>query len=71
MSFFTPADHELDGGPECQECVAEQDDESLESGICWNCGEVSGHHYGDGPDPDDIRDRQREDALDEAAGRFD
>ena len=29
----------LDGGPECQECGAEQNQEDTENGICWNCKE--------------------------------
>tara|TARA_R110002020_G_scaffold23945_1_gene79240 strand:- start:113 stop:316 length:204 start_codon:yes stop_codon:yes gene_type:complete len=50
----------LDGGPECVECGAEQNQEDIENGICWNCEEPSGHGPDEEPDPDEARDRMLE-----------
>lgn len=50
----------LDGGPQCQECGAEQNQDDIRIGICWNCEESSGHREDDGPDPDAINDKRRE-----------
>jgi hypothetical protein len=48
---MTPADWAyLDGGPECEECEecgAEQNQDDIRTGVCWNCEESSGHHEGE------------------------
>jgi hypothetical protein len=59
----------LDGGPECRECGAEQNQDDIANGICWNCEEFSGHGEDAGQDPDDARDAQMERDYEDAHER--
>jgi hypothetical protein len=49
--------------PACRECGADQNRDDVENGVCWNCDELSGLGPDIGPDPDDARDRLRDEGF--------